>query len=182
VDAASTAAVARIRYRHAIDADLAGARALMRRDGPSAINHLPDACIDEKTQAIADGRMHAVVALDGDEVVGILLYSRRIVYPRHVLPGLEESQVGYVEECVVRRDVAGLGIAKVLLEMTEAHLDGLGVVELYADCDESHVGSMKVMRHGGLLPVETFFDPERRSSGNRRTTISRRRRAAAEPG
>jgi ribosomal protein S18 acetylase RimI-like enzyme len=165
-----------IRYRPARAADLDRARGLMRRHGPTPQNYLPVECIEEKTHAVAEGRMRAVVALDADEVVGILIYSGRVVYPQHVAAGLDHGQVAYVEECVVRRDLARCGVGKRLLAEALVHLDALGVVEVYADSDESNLGTLTAIRQAGFEAVETVFDPERRSTGARRTTISRRRR------
>ncbi|HXH02037.1 MAG TPA: GNAT family N-acetyltransferase [Candidatus Competibacteraceae bacterium] len=154
--------------RDATAADIPALKALIFAHGPNPWNYLPEEEVNAHLDGIADGSTRAVVAEQGGTLIGLASFQIIRRFPRY-----ERAPHGYIAEVVVHRDHAGRGIGSALLEACRQRLQALGVARIYIDRHEENRASAGMMRKAGFVEVETFPDPERRSSGSRRTTVCR---------
>ena len=80
---------------------------------------------------------------------------------------------GYVSEAVVHRDYAGKGLGSHLLKAALEDLRAQGMQEVYIDRHEENLASAGMMRKSGFQEVETYANPQRRTTGSGRTTVCR---------
>lgn len=154
--------------------DLPALSALIFTHGPNAWNWLPVEGVQAHLQDIAEGRAHAVVAWQGEVLVGAATYCLTRQFSRYQAPDRADAEHGYVCEVVVARDQAGRGLGTTLLQKVIVRLAVTGACEVYIDRHEENAASAGMMRKAGFTEIDTFFEPERRPHGSRRTTVCRR--------
>ncbi|MBB4866782.1 ribosomal protein S18 acetylase RimI-like enzyme [Pseudomonas nitritireducens] len=137
--------------------------------GPNDWNFLPEGPVREHFQAIADGSVWALVAVDEDELRGLVTYHESDAFGRFQRD--DQQRHAYIAEATVHRGEAGRGLGTRLLRAAIADLAARGLPDIYIERHEENPGSAGMMRKAGFRELETFADPQRRPNGSRRTTI-----------
>jgi ribosomal protein S18 acetylase RimI-like enzyme len=157
-------------------------KALILGEGPNQWNHLPPDEVRAHLDAIATGGTLGVLALDGDQIVGMGTFRTGALdsfplgagfVPLHAADREPGRTLGYVAEVVVHREHAGRGIGTMILERATESLRALGAEAIYLKRHEENAGSAAIMRKAGFIEVALFDDPDVRASGSRRTSVSR---------
>ncbi|GLK91542.1 GNAT family N-acetyltransferase [Pseudomonas turukhanskensis] len=151
--------------------DIAELTALLLEHGPNPWNYLPEDGIREHLNAIADGSVEAVVAEQGERIVGFVSYIQTRQFADQQPAARRDDAQGYICEAVVHRDMAGKGLGSTLLEQAVARLGAKGLVDIYIDRHEENIASAGMMRKAGFSELHTYADPQRRPNGSRRTTV-----------
>ena len=146
--------------------------ALLTEHGPNQWNFLPEDGVKSEMQDVADGRAAAILAKDGEKIVGFAVaYPGLIRFPKLTTSKLDQSKFGYIGDVVVHPNYSGRGIGSSLLNQAKAFLSASGVVEVHIDCHEENAASRGMMRKAGFEELATFHDPDRRFVGSRRTWL-----------
>jgi ribosomal protein S18 acetylase RimI-like enzyme len=160
-----------ISIRYAGADDVPALLSFILTHGPNQWNFLPEDGVREHLNGIVSGKVGAVMAeLDG-ALAGFVSFMREKSMKRY--QSADARSPGYVCEAVVRRDLAGKGIGSTLLREAVRQLAQQGCAEIYIERHEENLASGGMMRKAGFVEIDTFDDPERRSSGSRRTTVCR---------
>ncbi|MEN0106421.1 MAG: GNAT family N-acetyltransferase [Pseudomonas sp.] len=162
---------AALTIRNAQTEDIGELTALLLEHGPNPWNYLPEDDVRAHLQAIADGSVEAVVAQQGERIVGFVSYIRTWQFADQQPAARRDEAHGYICEAVVHRDLAGQGLGSTLLEQAVAQLGEKGLVDIYIDRHEENAASAGMMRKAGFSELHTYADPERRPNGSRRTTV-----------
>ncbi|WP_447748108.1 N-acetyltransferase family protein [Pseudomonas nicosulfuronedens] len=142
---------------------------LIFEHGPNDWNFLPEGPVREHFQAIAEGSVWALVAVDGDALRGLVTFHESTAFGR--FQSEKGERHGYIAEATVHRGEAGRGLGTRLLRAAIANLAARGLPDIYTERHEENPGSAGMMRKAGFRELETFADPLRRPNGSRRTTL-----------
>ncbi|NVO06818.1 MAG: GNAT family N-acetyltransferase [Rhodoferax sp.] len=163
-----------IRFVAAEIQHLRGLQAFIFAHGANVWNWLPVAGIEHHMRDIAAEEAYALLAMEGDELLGAITYCSTQDFARYQPAGRTDAEHGYVCEVVVRSDQTGRGLGVQLLERAVQALQADGLQEIYIDRHEENAASAGMMRRAGFEELETFAEPERRPHGSGRTTVCRR--------
>ncbi|RJG05011.1 GNAT family N-acetyltransferase [Noviherbaspirillum cavernae] len=159
--------------RKANAGDVAAMKVFIFEHGANQWNFLPEAEVSAHLAAIARDKTHAAIAEIDKELVGFVTYLTSRDLARYQSLAHAGQLHGYICEAVVHRQHAGKGIGARLLGEAIAQLAAHGCKEIYIERHEENLASGGMMRKAGFIEIDTFDDPERRSSGSRRTTVCR---------
>jgi ribosomal protein S18 acetylase RimI-like enzyme len=143
--------------------------------GANVWNWLPEDGIAQHMQDIAAGKAQGLLAMDGEELVGVVTFCQTHHFSRFQSPLRRDTPQGYICEAVVQRDQAGRGIGAQLLQRAVASLQAQGLQDIYIDRHEENAASAGMMRKAGFVEIATFAEPARRPHGSGRTTVCRRK-------
>ncbi|MBD9500659.1 GNAT family N-acetyltransferase [Pseudomonas sp. BGr12] len=161
--------MADLQIRPATADDVPAMLDLIFEHGPNDWNFLPEGPVREHFQGIAAGTVWALVAVDGDELRGLVTFHESAAFGRFQHEG--RPRHAYIAEATVHRGEAGRGLGTRLLRAAIADLLARGLPDIYIERHEENPGSAGMMRKAGFDELETFADPQRRPNGSRRTTI-----------
>ena len=148
--------------------------AFIFEQGANEWNWLPVAGIEHHMRDIAAEEAGALLAMNGDEMLGAVTFCSTEDFARYQSPGRKAAPHGYICEVVVRRDQTGRGLGAHLLEQAVLALQAGVLQEIYIDRHEENAPSAGMMRKAGFVELESYADPERRPNGSGRTTVCRR--------
>jgi ribosomal protein S18 acetylase RimI-like enzyme len=145
-------------------------RALLLKEGPTEWNFLTEESIDHQFSLIKEEQAIAVLAEVAD-IVGFAVLIFRSSCPTKIEKYTSLSQTAYINDVVVSAAQSGKGLGcDLLLEAVSlAGRDGCNSV--YIERHEENVASAGMMRKAGFEIVDTFYDPQKRSSGSRNTVV-----------
>lgn len=152
---------------------LAALQTFILEHGANAWNWLPAEGIAQHMEDIGSGQAHAVLALDGAQLVGAVTYCMTHGFARYQSEQRKAAPHGYVCEAVVRRDQVGRGLGTRLLSEAVQYLQTQGLQEIYIDRHEENAASAGMMRKAGFVEIASFAEPARRPHGSGRTTVCR---------
>ncbi len=158
--------------RSATPDDVDEIRRIVLDHGQTQWNLFPRDDLEKHLVKIASGTDHAVIALDGSIIVGMVSFTIGSFYSEYESVTSKEEPTGYIVEALVRSDFGRRGIGTKLLERTKAVLTRKGVSSIYAKRHEENRSSEALMRKAGFQLIDVFIDP-RRTSGSCRTAIER---------
>lgn len=141
--------------------------------GPNVWNWLPEDGVRAHLQDIAQGRAHALLALEDGVLLGAVTFCRTHGFERYQPQERAGAEHGYVCEAVVRQDQAGRGLGAQLLRAAVQTMQAWGLQEVYIDRHEENAASAGMMRKAGFVEIDTFAEPSRRPHGSGRTTVCR---------
>jgi L-amino acid N-acyltransferase YncA len=148
---------------------VAALQALILTHGPNPWNWLPPDGVQQHMQDIADGHAHAVLAFEGEELLGAVTFCETQRFSRYQPTGQTNRAQGYICEAVVHGGHSGKGLGSLLLRSAVEQLKTLGMQEVYIDRHEENAASAGMMRKAGFEVVDTFAEPARRPHGSGRT-------------
>lgn len=162
------------KLRNAVASETDAIIGLLLQHGPSQWNHLPESEARAYASGIAQQKVFAAVAVDGNNaIIGVVLYEIGQFYPTYQPPESVHLDHGYIAELVVSKSYVGKGIGTRLLGYAIAELQKMGVREVYAMRHADNVPSGRAMQKCGMTIINEFDDPQIRTSGSRRTVITR---------
>ncbi len=159
--------------RAASAADIAAMQSLIFEHGKNEWNYLPEDKIKNHLGQLAGGAIEAVLAEESGAIIGFATFHPSTHFNRFRSAVLSQTPHGYIHEVVVHRGHAGKGLGTSLLREAVKQMQERGFGEIYIDRHEENLASAGMMRKAGFTEIDTFEDPEHRSSGSRRTTVCR---------
>ena len=154
-------------------ADIPVLTELILTHGPNVWNWLPPDEVAAHLAQIATGEVGAVVAREGDAVLGVVTFCRTTHFARYQPEDRRDAVHGYVCEAAVHREGVGRGIGAALLTAALGVLEAQGLREVYIDRHEENAASAGMMRKVGFDVIDTFDEPAKRPNGSGRTTVCR---------
>ena len=158
--------------RSATPKDVDEIRRLVLDHGTTQWNHFPRDDLERHLVNIASGTDHALLALDGSVLVGMVSFSIGSFYSEYESVTAKKEPTGHIVEILIHPGFAKRGIGTHLLERAKAVLTENGVSSIYAKRHEENRASEALMRKTGFQLIDVFPDP-RRTSGSCRTAIER---------
>ena len=152
------------------ESDYADMRALLSKEGPNEWNYITDQSIDNQFSLIEKGKAVAVLA-EENEIVGFSVLIFRESCPKKLKKYVALSQIAYINDVVVSQAQGGKGLGCRLLLEAVSLAGEEGCNQVYIERHEENAASAGMMQKAGFDEVETFYDPDKRSSGSRNTTV-----------
>ena len=160
----------KIHTRPLLENDFDVLRSLLLTEAPNQWNYITEDTIHSQFVRLKQGEATAAL-LEDNQIVGFSIMLLREACPVAFEKYEERDNMAYIEDVVVSKNYAGRGHGTQLLleSMKQAHRHNIGVV--YIERHEENLASAGMMRKAGFEIVETFNNPEKRTSGSRRTVI-----------
>lgn len=158
-------------FRQVLCGELAMLKNFLFEHGPNPWNYLPKDGIDKSFSLISNNQGEALVACDGDTIIGLALFFYPSALPEYFQQYSDSKPAVYVAEVVVHSDYAGRGIGTQLLNQVIARAYDLKASRVLLDRHEENAASAGMMIKAGFREICTFTDLERRLSGSRKTTV-----------
>jgi L-amino acid N-acyltransferase YncA len=151
-------------------ADFEQMRKILLRDGPNEWNYITNESIDLQFQLIRDGKALAVLAED-NEITGFAILIFKEACSSKLGQYSDLSTMAYINDVVVNMNYSGKGIGSTLLQKA-IELAHKGQCEkVYIERHEENLASAGMMRKASFQIVDTFYDPQKRTSGSRNTSV-----------
>ena len=160
----------KIRARKLIDADYQDMKRLLLGDGPNDWNYITEQSIKFQFDLLRDDKASAILAED-TEIVGFAVLIYREACPAKITRYGDLSSAGYINDVVVAKSHSGKGLGTSLLNECQNTARREKITKVYIERHEENMASAGMMRKSGFETVETFYDPEKRTTGSRKTTL-----------
>jgi GNAT superfamily N-acetyltransferase len=145
--------------------------------GHTEWNYLPpdDEVREYIIKGFADGLVFGLKALyqPTQELVGIATYELGRRYPQYQPPGREDNEHGYISEMLVREDFRKRGLGTALVRTAIGDLTDMGAREVYTDRDAYNIGSDRTLTKAGMVVIDEFPDPKKRTNGSGMSVLAR---------
>jgi ribosomal protein S18 acetylase RimI-like enzyme len=162
----------KIHTRFLSESDLLSMRKLLLQEGPNEWNYITDESIAHQFQLIRQGKAFAILA-EEEQIVGFAILALKDACPVKLREYAELTDVAYINDVVVASSQSGKGLgSKMLLEVVKL-ANSKQCTEVYIERHEENLASAGMMRKAGFELVETFYDPNKRTSGTRNTSVLR---------
>ena len=145
-------------------------RALMLKGGANEWNHITDTSIGLQFQLIQDNNALAVIA-EENEIAGFAILILKEACPSKLTKYTGLASIAYINDVVVSANHSGKGIGSTLLDKAVDYAGKAKCAKVYIERHEENLESAGMMRKSQFEIVDTFHDPEKRSSGSRKTSI-----------
>ena len=162
----------KIHSRNLTNSDYEAMKNLLLSEGRNEWNYITDESIENQFNLIRSGRAVAVL-LEEIKIVGFAVLILKDACPKKLEKYTDISHSAYINDVVVHKNQSGKGFGcKLLCEAIKlAKTEDCN--QVFIERHEENLASAGMMRKAGFEVVETFYDPQKRSSGTRRTTIQR---------
>lgn len=160
-------------FRPAALEELADVKALLWDQGPNEWNYLTEEGVDAEFSLIEQGSAAAMVAVDSDkdQIIGFAILIDGAVSPDYLTKYSALNELCFIGDVVVSSAYSGQGIATKLLECCIKEAKEKQAQTVLIERHEENLASAGMMRKAGFQPVDTFYDPGKRSTGSRKTVI-----------
>lgn len=145
-------------------------RHLLLTEGPNQWNHITDDSIDHQFELIRNGNALAVLAEDKD-IVGFAILILKGACPNKLNKYAQGATIAYINDVVIASSQSGKGLGTQLLKEAVRLASIEKCSKIYIERHEENLASAGMMRKAGFELVDTFNDPNKRTSGTRNTTI-----------
>lgn len=165
-----------IMFRSAVLTELPDLKKLLWDQGPNEWNYLTEEGVDAEFALIEQGTATAMVAVDSlasdsNQIIGFAVLIDGAVSPDYLTKYSALNELCFIGDVVVSQTYSGQGIATKLLECCIKEAKEKQVQTVLIERHEENLASAGMMRKAGFQVIDTFHDPEKRSSGSRNTAI-----------
>ena len=145
-------------------------RELLLKEGTNEWNYITDESIEHQFKLIQDGKALAVLAEEG-EILGFAIVIFKGSCPSKLSKYEQVSTIAYINDVVIASNQSGKGLGTRLLKESIRLAGVEKCSKVYIERHEENLASAGMMRKAGFELVETFNDPDKRTSGSRNTTV-----------
>ena len=160
-----------IDYDTATPADQAEMKTLLFQHGTNQWNHLPEEFVDHELGLLGTDQAIGIKAIHDGKIVGFALSLLKQESPKQLEKYCDPEKVMFISDVVVNTDYAGNGIGSSLLELSIQQARQKRLPEVYISRHEENLASAGMMRKAGFEVVETYHDPEKRTSGSGKSVV-----------
>nr|WP_297348800.1 GNAT family N-acetyltransferase [uncultured Glaciecola sp.] len=151
-------------------ADFEQMRKILFRDGLNEWNYITDESIDLQFQLIRDGKAIAILA-EASEITGLAILIFKDACPSNLRQYSTLSTMAYINDVVVNMNYSGKGIGSTLLQKAIELAQKEQCEHVYIERHEENLASVGMMRKASFKIVDTFYDPNKRTTGSRNTSL-----------
>ncbi len=152
------------------EADFQAMQELLLKEGPNEWNYITDASIGHQFQLINQGKAIPVLAEDTC-IVGFAVLIIKEACPAKLSKYAALSDIAYINDVVVASSQSGKGLGNRLLKESIKLAGNEKCSHVYIERHEENLASAGMMRKAGFELVETFYDPNKRTTGSRKTSV-----------
>jgi ribosomal protein S18 acetylase RimI-like enzyme len=160
----------KIHSRQLDETDLQTMRELLIKEGSNEWNYITDESIDHQFQLLNQGKALAVIAEEAS-IVGFAVLLIKEGAPSKLSKYSVLSDIAYINEVVVSSSQSGKGLGSQLLKESIKLAGNEKCTNVYIERHEENLASAGMMRKAGFELVETFYDPNKRTTGSRNTSV-----------
>ncbi|GDY24692.1 GNAT family N-acetyltransferase [Agarivorans sp. Toyoura001] len=161
-----------IHSRELLNTDFQSMKELLLTEGPNLWNYITEESINQQFTLIVNGDAVAVL-LEDKAIVGFAILIFKRACPEKLNQYDDLSNIAYINDVVIAASQSGKGLGSLLLKEAVRLASLQQCSKVYIERHEENLASGGMMRKAGFEIVETFYDPNKRSSGSRNTTIQR---------
>jgi len=151
-------------------ADFEKIKLILHRDGANEWNYITDESVEAQFELIRAGKALAVLA-EEDEIAGFAILIFKDACPYQLSKYSNLSAAAYINDVVVNPNYSGKGIGSALLDKAIELAKNEQCSKVYIERHEENLASAGMMRKASFELVDTFFDPDRRTTGSKNTTV-----------
>ena len=151
-------------------ADFEQMKNILFRDGLNEWNYVTDESIEQQFQLIRDGKALAVLA-EECEIPGVAILLFNQACPSQLSQYSDLSTMAYINDVVVNMNYSGKGIGSRLLLKAIELAQKEQCEKVYIARHEENLASAGMMRKASFQMVDTFYDPNKRTTGSRNTSV-----------
>lgn len=159
-----------IHSRKLNEADFQAMKDLLLKEGPNDWNYITNESIAHQFELINQGKALAVLAED-TSIVGFAVLIIKEACPAKLSRHGALSDIAYINDVVVASSQSGKGLGSRLLKESIKIAGNNKCSNVYIERHEENLASASMMRKAGFNLVETFYDPEKRSTGSKNTSV-----------
>jgi len=160
----------KIHSRKLSETDFQIMRELLLKEGPNEWNYITNESVDHQFNLINQGRALAVVA-EEVSIVGFAILIIKEACPQKLSKYSILSDIAYVNDVVVASSQSGKGLGCQLLKESIKLAGNEKCSRVYIERHEENMASAGMMRKSSFELVETFHDPNKRTTGSRNTSV-----------
>ncbi|MCF6439899.1 GNAT family N-acetyltransferase [Pseudoalteromonas luteoviolacea] len=160
-----------VEYRVANPKELPTLKSLLWKYGPNEWNYLTQAGVDEEFTLIEQCDASALIALEGEQIVGLAVLINGNVSPDYLSQYCSLEQIAFIGDVVVSPNHSGKGIATQLLRHCIDLAKDKGVGSVLIERHEENLASAGMMKKAGFSVIDTFYDPKKRAAGSQKSVI-----------
>ena len=160
-----------LNYRKALTEEFDFLKDFIFKHGSNPWNYLPEDAINKTFVLIADNHGEAVIACEGETIVGVAIFFYPSALPESFQQYTPSEPAIYIAGVVVHGNYSGRGVGSQLLSEIIAKAPGFGAIKVLLHRHEVNSPSAGMMRKAGFVEICTFTDLECRLSGSRKTTV-----------
>ncbi|RXE88454.1 GNAT family N-acetyltransferase [Pseudoalteromonas sp. A757] len=139
--------------------------------GPNEWNYLTPEGINDEFALVESGSALAIVATKDSEIIGFAVLIDGVASPSYLEKYCDLKQMKFVGDVVVSSLHSGQGIATRLLEECVLEARNNNTSNVLIERHEENLASAGMMRKAGFEIVDTFHDPEKRTTGSQNSVI-----------
>jgi GNAT superfamily N-acetyltransferase len=151
-------------------ADFEQMKNLLFRDGPNDWNYITDESVEQQFELIKHGKAVAVIA-EESEINGFAILIFKEACPSELSQYSNLSTMAYINDVVVNKNYNGKGIGSTLLKTAIKLAKKEQCKKVYIERHEENLASAGMMRKASFNIVDTFYDPNKRTTGSRNTSV-----------
>ena len=151
-------------------ADFEQMKNILFRDGLNEWNYITDESIEQQFQLIRDKRALAVLA-EESEIIGFAILIFKEACPSQLSQYSNLSTMAYINDVVVNINYSGKGIGSRLLHKAIELAKKAQCEKVYIARHEENLASAGMMRKASFQIVDTYYDPNKRTTGSRNTSV-----------
>lgn len=151
-------------------ADFEQMKNILFRDGLNEWNYITDESIEQQFQLIRDKRALAVLA-EESEITGFAILIFKEACPSQLSQYSNLSTMAYINDVVVNINYSGKGIGSRLLHKAIELAKKAQCEKVYIARHEENLASAGMMRKASFQIVDTYYDPNKRTTGSRNTSV-----------
>lgn len=159
--------------RSAQATEIAALKEFIFLHGVNPWNYLSDDELSSHLDAIRAAEVIALVAEEDGRMLGVATCGTGRRFDRYEDDPSSAVLHGIVSEVVVAQEWCSRGIGTELLRQCTIRLRAEGITRIYVERHEENKASAGMMTKAGFQVIDTFHDPDRRSSGSLQTSVSR---------
>ncbi|WP_261858257.1 GNAT family N-acetyltransferase [Photobacterium sanguinicancri] len=162
----------KIHCRKLYDIDYSNMRSLLLRDGANDWNYITEDSISTQFALIDEGRASVVLAeVEEGEIIGFAVVIHSDAFPAKLAKYTDFSDIAYIKEVVVSKNHSGKGLGCKLLQECVLIACSRNASTVFVERHEENAASAGMMRKAGFEIIDTFYDPNKRSTGSRNTSV-----------
>ena len=151
-------------------ADFEQMKNILFRDGLNEWNYITDESIEQQFQLIRDKRALAVLA-EESEITGFAILIFKEACPSQLSQYSNLSTMAYINDVVVNMNYSGKGIGSRLLHKAIELAKKAQCEKVYIARHEENLASAGMMRKASFQIVDSYYDPNKRTTGSRKTSV-----------